>query len=84
MSPPERNRPSRPWEAQAAAPMAAEAMAGTLVCYALIALINLVIVHGLLEKKPNYLLFRFKTDSSGYAVVWPASPHGEPSSDPPG
>ena len=33
---------------------------GTLVCYALIALINLVIVHGLLEKKPNYLLIFLK------------------------
>ena len=28
---------------------------GTLACYGLIALMNLVIVHGLLEKKPNYL-----------------------------
>jgi len=27
---------------------------GTLACYGLIALMNLVIVHGLLEKKPNY------------------------------
>ena len=28
---------------------------GTLACYALIAVINLAIVHRLLEKKPNYL-----------------------------
>ena len=28
---------------------------GTLACYALIAVINLAIVHGLLERKPNYI-----------------------------
>ena len=33
---------------------------GTLACYALIALVNLVIVHRLLEEKPNYFFIFFK------------------------
>ena len=33
---------------------------GTLVCYALVAVINLAIVHRMLEKKPNYFAIFFK------------------------
>lgn len=33
---------------------------GTLVCYALVAVINLAIVYRMLEKKPNYLAIFFK------------------------
>ncbi len=33
---------------------------GTLVCYGLVALINLVLVHRMLEEKPNYFITFFK------------------------
>jgi len=33
---------------------------GTLVCYGLIALLNLILVHRILEEKPNYLAYFFK------------------------